>query len=73
MRHLDFTDAAAVNAWLAALSEAVRDLESVTADALAPLRRRRLGHLEHARLADEAREKLRELLAYAGAPATQTK
>jgi hypothetical protein len=36
MRGLDFTDATAVRQWLTALGSAVRDLETVTVDAIAP-------------------------------------
>jgi hypothetical protein len=67
VRRLDFADETARAQWLAALDLAVKDLEGVTLDAIANPRRRRLGPLEHARLATEARESLHDLLAYAGA------
>jgi hypothetical protein len=66
--HLDFGDRAAVRAWLADLRAVMADSGAVAADMLRPLRKRKLGHREHARLHAEAREALAQLLAYAGAP-----
>jgi hypothetical protein len=65
MKHLNQTDPAAFDQWLSALRVSVDDLASVADDALRPLRRRRLGHLEHVRIASGAKEQLADLLAYA--------
>jgi hypothetical protein len=62
---LDFADSGAVRRWIADLRLACDDAAGVAADMLRPVRRRDLGHREHERLHQEAREKIASLLAYA--------
>jgi hypothetical protein len=65
---LDFTDPAALRAWLVEVRVAVDDANGVALDLLQKPRRRALGHREHARLHREAREKLAALLDFADPP-----
>jgi hypothetical protein len=48
--HLDFTDPAAVRAWIVDLRVAFDDAAGVTEDMLRRERARSLGHVEHRRL-----------------------
>jgi hypothetical protein len=65
---LDFTNPAAVRAWLVDLRVAVDDAGAVAEDMLRPARKRALGQTEHARLYGDARAKLAALLSYADPP-----
>ena len=66
---LDFTDPAAVRAWVVDLRVAVDDGDAVTRDALRPLGKRELGRILHRRNYREARERVVALLNYALPPA----
>ena len=65
---LDFTDDAAVRAWVADLRVACDDAAGVTEDMLPRGRSRSLGHVEHRRLYREAKAKLAQLLDFADPP-----
>src|SRR6185437_11190632 len=58
--HLNWSDPDAVKAWLVRIYEATEDLAAVPADQSRPLQHRRLGR--------EARNSVRDLLAYATPP-----
>lgn len=62
---LNWQDRAAVSKWLLNLRVAIDDAESVTADMLRPPRRRDLGPRLHREQAREARNAVRQLLAFA--------
>lgn len=62
---LDLTNAFALQAWIADLSENFADLIATAEDATAPIALRRLGRAEHLRLLGEAKGAVRALLSYA--------
>jgi len=66
--HLNWSDPDAVKAWLVRMYEATEDLAAVPADQSRPLQHRRLGPSEARRLFREARNSVRDLLAYATPP-----
>ena len=66
---LDFTDAAAVRAWVIDMRVTFDDAAGVTEDMLRRERSRSLGHAEHRRLYREAKAKIAQLLAIAEPPA----
>jgi hypothetical protein len=65
---LDFTDPAALRAWIVALRVAFDDAAGVTQDVLRPERKRSLGSVEHRRLFKEAKTTIASLLDYADPP-----
>jgi hypothetical protein len=67
--HLDFTDPAAVRAWLDGLRQSLDDLDGAVEDMLSPPEERRLGPVLHRRHCAEARAQILSALDYAGAPA----
>jgi hypothetical protein len=62
---LDWSDPAAVRRWIANMRVACADADAVTTDLLRPLRLRRLGHIQHESLYQEARDAVSTLLDYA--------
>ena len=60
---LNFTDTAAVRAWIVDLRVAIDDADAVTRDALRPLGRRELGRALHRHNYRDARERIVALLA----------
>lgn len=69
---LDFGDPSAVREWIAWLRVAFDDAAGVTEDALRPLRKRDLGHVEHRRIFTAAKKQIADLLDYADPPAPTT-
>jgi hypothetical protein len=65
VKHLDPAKSEEFRQWLAAIKTAIDDIDDVAEDAIRPLRRRRLGPVEHKRLFMEARGQLDELVRYA--------